>query len=94
MYMHDNNTYIFQNLEDGEDIEDQNVEFGTWQQSGHNGSLVLAPLDVSAWRRRQAAILQRQLDTERPAARRTVAEVEADTRLHEVRCWHHVMSKC
>ena len=78
-----------QNLDDGEDIEDQNVEFGTWQPSGPNGSLVLAPLDVSAWRRRQAAILQRQLDTERPAARRTVAEVEADTRLHEVSSWYH-----
>ena len=83
-----------QNLDDGEDIEDQNVEFGTWQPSGPNGSLVLAPLDVSAWRRRQAAILRRQLDTERPAARRMVAEVEADTRLHEVRSSHQVMSRC
>ena len=66
-----------QNLTDGENIEDQNLELGVWK----NGSL--APLDDSAWQRRQAAIRQMILDTERAGVRAAVAEVEVDTMLHE-----------
>ena len=66
-----------QNLTDGENIEDQNLELGVWR----NGSL--APLDDSAWQRRQAAIRQMILDTERAGVRAAVAEVEVDTMLHE-----------
>ena len=66
-----------QNLTDGENIEDQNLELGVWR----NGSL--APLEDSAWQRRQAAIRQMILDTERAGVRAAVAEVEVDTMLHE-----------
>ena len=71
------NYCCLQNLTDGENIEDQNLELGVWR----NGSL--APLDDSAWQRRQAAIRQMILDTERAGVRAAVAEVEVDTMLHE-----------